>query len=76
LRSILNVTNVGLNQRCPTHSPLATCGEWLFKIGEWLHFEIVQNKVLFGDKEDLQIKYNFLCKHVKQIEERMAIILG
>jgi len=21
---------IGLSQRCPTHSPLATCGEWLF----------------------------------------------
>ena len=23
-----------LRQRCPTHSPLATCGEWPFKCGE------------------------------------------
>jgi len=23
-----------LVQRCPTHSPLLTCGEWLFKCGE------------------------------------------
>jgi hypothetical protein len=22
--------NNDLDQRCPTHSPLATCGEWLF----------------------------------------------
>jgi hypothetical protein len=25
-----------LLQRCPTPSPLATCGEWTFKCGEWL----------------------------------------
>jgi len=23
-----------LDQRCPTHSPFATCGEWPFKCGE------------------------------------------
>jgi len=29
-----------LDQRCPTHSPLATCGEWPVKCGEWLCFQI------------------------------------
>jgi len=23
-----------IEQRCPTHSPLASCGEWPFKCGE------------------------------------------
>ena len=32
----------GLMQRCPTHSPLATCGEWRFKCGEYLYFKILQ----------------------------------
>ncbi len=27
-----------LDQRCPTHSPLATCGEWPFKSGELKFF--------------------------------------
>jgi len=27
-----------LEQCCPTHSPLATCGEWSFICGEWLSF--------------------------------------
>ena len=27
-----------LTQRCPTHSQLATCGEWPFKCGEWVRF--------------------------------------
>ena len=31
------------SQRCPTHSPLATCGEWPFKCGEWLHSQILQD---------------------------------
>jgi len=29
--------NTALEQRCPTHSPLATCGEWPFKCGEFGH---------------------------------------
>ena len=32
-----------LSQRCPTHSPLATCGEWPIICGKWLSFEIFQN---------------------------------
>jgi len=41
---LMNVyCSVLLDQRCPTHSPLATCGEWPFKCGEWLIFQISQN---------------------------------
>ncbi len=29
-RLILNLVLFGVEQRCPTHSPLATCGEWSF----------------------------------------------
>ncbi len=27
---------INLDQRCPTHSPLATCGEWPIECGEWI----------------------------------------
>ncbi len=30
---------ITLNQRCPTHSPLATCDEWSFKCFEMLCFQ-------------------------------------
>ena len=33
-----------LHQRCPTHSPLATFGEYTFECGEWLCFQISQNQ--------------------------------
>jgi hypothetical protein len=29
---------------CPTHSPLATCGEWPFLCGEWLFILIFDNR--------------------------------
>ncbi len=42
-----------LEQRCPTHSSLATCGEWSFICGEWSficgewpYFQTPQNKAI------------------------------
>ncbi len=35
-----------LDHRCPTHSPLATCGKWPFKCGEWLYLQILEIKLL------------------------------
>ena len=32
-----------LERRCPTHSPLATCGEWPIKCGECLQFQLFKN---------------------------------
>ena len=29
-------------------NPFATCREWPFKCGEWLNFQIKQNKDVFG----------------------------
>ncbi len=46
-----------LYQRCPTHSPLATCewafkcGEWAIKCGKWLCIQIPQNR-LFWTKQN------------------------
>ena len=62
-----------LNQRCPTHSPLATCGEWAFKCGEWLYFQIFKkcyvlnkNKVLRkGNEFQLILIHTFLLKPQK-----------
>ncbi len=39
----------GLSHRCPTHSPLATCGEWLcFQI--FLKCYILKNIKILGTK--------------------------
>ena len=35
----LRLRNYDVKQRCPTHSPLATCGEWMLECGEWNFFE-------------------------------------
>jgi len=43
---------IDIEQRCPTHSPLATCGEWAFKCGEWLFFSIQHKIRLFWTKQD------------------------
>ena len=47
----------GLEQRCPTHLPLATCGKWPFKCGKWpfkcgkwLNFQILKNYEVFAKK--------------------------
>ena len=40
--------NLPLKQRCPTHLSLATSGEWPFKCGEWLTFQLSQNWVVFN----------------------------
>ena len=32
-----------MNFKLPTHLPLATCGKWPSKWGEWLSFQIFQN---------------------------------
>ena len=32
-----------LAQHCPIHLPLATCGKWPFKCGEWINFQIFKN---------------------------------
>jgi hypothetical protein len=45
--TLLNIV-IGIDQRCPTHSPLATCGEWSFKCGEWLYFQTFQNLDVLG----------------------------
>ena len=55
-----------LNQRCPTHSPLATCGEWPIKCGEWHKFQIVQKMGVFGKKCTLM--YTFVLKMFKGLK--------
>jgi hypothetical protein len=40
---VRNSTYYTIGQRCPTQSPLATCGEWSFKCGEWLCLIVFQN---------------------------------
>jgi len=54
---------ITLKQRCPTHSPLATCGEWPFERGEWLLYQIIQifyvlNKIKFLETK-LRLKNSF-----------------
>jgi len=39
-----------IDQRRPTHSPLATCGKWPFKCGEWLYFQTSQNLDVLGKR--------------------------
>ncbi len=55
-----------LRQRCPTHSPLATCGEWtfkcgewIFKCGEWLLFQLPHKQLILDKKLDIFIKFIF-----------------
>ena len=45
-----------LDQRCPKHSTLATCGELPFKCGEWLCFQILGCK-------NFQINLNYQAEH-------------
>ena len=49
----------GLKQRCPTHSPLDTCGEWPFKCGEWLTFQKSQNWVVLNKIWDQIMNFQF-----------------
>jgi len=46
----VNITRItkliALDQRCPTHSPLATCCELSFTCGEWPYFQTSQNKAI------------------------------
>ena len=46
-------------QRCPTHSPLATCGEWTFECGEWLNFQIA----MFWTKKKFLFKIFYFNSH-------------
>ncbi len=39
------------SQRWPTHSPLATRGEWSFKCGEWLYFQMPPNWAILEKTE-------------------------
>jgi len=39
-----------LEQRCPTHLPLATCGKWHFKCCEWLWFWNLEKWNVFLNK--------------------------
>jgi hypothetical protein len=65
---------VYLNQRCPTHSPLATCGEWTFKCGEWVTFQISKNwDVLIKILDHIPNLINtFLLQIIKSLEKELA----
>ena len=63
-----------LVQRCPTHSPLATCGEWPIKCGEWHNFQIVLSMgVLRQNAENSRnhkLNLHMLVKNVKGSKEK------
>ena len=58
-----------LDQSCPTHSPIATCGEWPFKCGEWL-FPNNPKFVYLGQNEAKRIfTYNSHFKHQNNVKD-------
>ena len=54
-------------QRCPTHSPLATCGEWMIKHGKWLLFSQAEIKDVLGKNRNYQ--FYSIVKRLKEYED-------
>ena len=48
-----------LVQRCPTHSPLTTCDEWMFKYGKWAWFIILQKSLVLNITVFMTGKFTF-----------------
>ncbi len=57
IESIVSPPTMSLEQRCPTHSPLATFGERPFECGEWLLYQIFQNSKVLNKNKGLKTKF-------------------
>ena len=74
----LKLKMITIVQRYQTHSPLATCGKWPFKCGEWLdiHGLMSQNWAAlnkFWDKmSNFQFNTHFSPINLKSLKKRVG----